>query len=173
MSYLANLSSLSIETQRKVAAFVGAIVGDAACLHLDWIYDQKKVSQIVGPDGKDPAFWNESHCPFFTLPNGKVSCYADEAIQVLSCMADNAGIFDDAKVIDKFLCHFGEPSSPYQIALAKRKDKKYPIEGKCFALKKLNMHAICMQIVDHPHIISWIADILLMGFLTARILITS
>jgi len=127
MSVIAQVSKLNIETQRKVAAFVGAIVGDAACLHLDWIYDQKKVENIVG--NNDPAFWFESHCPFFTLPNGNVTCYADEAIQVLKCMTDNDGVFDDTKVIHQFLKHFGEPSSPYQIALAKRKDKKYPVAG--------------------------------------------
>ena len=44
-------------------------------------------------------------------------------------MSDNGGVFDQAKVINHFLKHFGDPSSPYQIALAKRKDKKYPIEG--------------------------------------------
>ena len=71
MSVIAQVSKLNIETQRKVAAFVGAIVGDAACLHLDWIYDQKKVENIVG--NNDPAFWFESHCPFFTLPNGNVT----------------------------------------------------------------------------------------------------
>ena len=97
---------------------------------LDWIYDQKKVENIVG--NNDPAFWFESHCPFFTLPNGNVTCYADEAIQVLKCMTDNDGVFDDTKVIHQFLKHFGEPSSPYQIALAKRKDKKYPVAGKSF-----------------------------------------
>jgi len=128
MSVIAQVSKLNIETQRKVAAFVGAIVGDAACLHLDWIYDQKKVETIVG-DHDEPAFWFESHCPFFTMPNGNVTCYADEAIQVLKCMTENGGVFDDTKVINHFLKHFGEPESPYQIALAKRKDKKYPIAG--------------------------------------------
>jgi len=122
-----SVANLSIETQRKIASIVGAVVGDAACLHLEWVYDQNKVAKIVGDN--DPAFWKENHNPFFSLPNGNVTCYADEAVQVLSCMSDNDGVFDQAKVINHFLKHFGDPSSPYQIALAKRKDKKYPIEG--------------------------------------------
>ena len=83
---------------------------------------------IVRPD-QDPAFWQDSHCPFFSLPNGKVSCYADEAVQSLHQMASNEATFDPDKVIQRFISHFGDASSPYQIALAKRKDKKYPIEG--------------------------------------------
>ena len=39
MSVIAQVSKLNIETQRKVAAFVGAIVGDAACLHLGQDHD--------------------------------------------------------------------------------------------------------------------------------------
>ena len=43
MNFSSDLSNLDIETQRKIGAFVGAIVGDAASLHLEWIYDQNKV----------------------------------------------------------------------------------------------------------------------------------
>ena len=54
-------------------------------------------------------------------------------------MTDNDGVFDDTKVIHHFLKHFGEPSSPYQIALAKRKDKKYPVAGKSFEYFVVNL----------------------------------
>lgn len=125
---VAQVGKLNATVSKKVSALVGAVVGDAACLHLEWIYDQDKVTNIV-PEGQDPAFWKESHCPFFTLPNGKVSCYADETVQALHAMASNDGMFDEAKVIERFLKYFGDESSPYQIALAKRKDKEYPMEG--------------------------------------------
>ena len=45
MSVIAQVSKLNIETQRKVAAFVGAIVGDAACLHLG--QDHNIFSRII------------------------------------------------------------------------------------------------------------------------------
>ena len=45
MSVIAQVSKLNIETQRKIAAFVGAIVGDAACLHLG--QDHNMFSRIL------------------------------------------------------------------------------------------------------------------------------
>ena len=63
MSLINSVSSLSVETQRKIASLVGAVVGDAACLHLEWVYDQNKVAKIVGDN--DPAFWKDNHNPFF------------------------------------------------------------------------------------------------------------
>ena len=47
MNFSSDISNLDIETQRKIGAFVGAIVGDAASLHLEWIYDQNKVIKKV------------------------------------------------------------------------------------------------------------------------------
>ena len=85
------------------------------------------MSKIV--DGKNPEFWHESKCPFYTLPNGAVSCYADEIITSLDSMAKNSKSFLVEKVNQDIETKFGTPDSPYQIALDKRKDKKYPIEG--------------------------------------------
>ena len=87
-----------------------------------------KVNRIVGEE-KDPAFWIEDHCPFFSLPNGKVSCYADQAIQSLTVLFENDGVYDEVKLINHFLEYFGHPESPYQVSLDKRKNNKYPIEG--------------------------------------------
>ena len=79
--------------------------------------------------GKDPAFWPESFNPFFTLPNGKVSCYADQAIQSLKVMSNNEGKFDAEKLIQHFLDYFGNPDGTYQDALLRRRNNKWPIEG--------------------------------------------
>ena len=54
-SLIAQVAKLPTETSRKVASLVGAIVGDAACLHLEWVYDQDKIPKIV-PEGESPAF---------------------------------------------------------------------------------------------------------------------
>ena len=87
------------------------------------------MTRIVS-EGKDPAFWNRDYCPFFSLPNGKVSCYADQAIQALNVLFENDGVYDEKKLIDHFLDYFGNPDSPYQVSLGKRKNKKFPIEGR-------------------------------------------
>ena len=57
---IAQVNSLDDLSSRKVSALVGAIVGDAACLHLEWIYDQDKVLKIVHPPSREPAFWPEN-----------------------------------------------------------------------------------------------------------------
>ena len=71
--------------------------------------------EILSND-KDPAFWPVSHCPFYTLPNGKLSCYADQSVQTLTVMLENNGDFNADKLIQHYLNYFGNPESPYQIA---------------------------------------------------------
>ena len=143
-SLVKQVSGLTPEVSKKVAAMVGAVVGDAASIHLrksklliytpvflkyiqfsnfissiEWIYDQRKLSKIVSK-GENPEFWPEDHNSYFTLPNGKYSCYADEAVQTLNVMAENDNCFDEKKVLDHYCEYFGGPKSPYQIALAQR-----------------------------------------------------
>ena len=125
---LASISSIpNALVQRKISALVGSIVADAAALHLEWVYDQDALDKTV--DGKDPEFWPESKCPFYTRPNGAISCYADEIVTSLESMSKNSNQFLLPKVYEDINAKFGAPDSPYQVALAKRKDKKYPIEG--------------------------------------------
>ena len=44
-------------------------------------------------------------------------------------MVANNGKFDSNQLIQHFLHYFGDPKSPYQIALFKRRNMKWPIEG--------------------------------------------
>ena len=126
---IAKVDSLDDLSSRKVSALVGAIVADAACLHLEWIYDQDKVLKIVDHH-PEPAFWPENHNPFFALPNGQLSGYADQTLQVLNVMVENNGKFDASKVVAHFLKFFGNATtSPYQESLRKRREGKFPIEG--------------------------------------------
>ena len=129
-SLIDKVSNLKDDTSKKISAFLGAVVGDAATLHLQWVYDQSKLLDIVGGKNNDPSFWPDCHIPFFSLPNGKVSCYGDEAVQALDVMAKNDGQYDSEKLIEHFKNHFGDPESPYQISKAKRPEKNYPIEGE-------------------------------------------
>lgn len=111
---------------------IGAVVGDAACVRLEWIYSQRQMAEIL--KGEDPAFWKDSHSPYYVLPNGKISGYGDEAVQTLKAMAKNEGKFDETKLLQHFCDYFGDKNSPYQIALKKRGDwkattKHLPVEG--------------------------------------------
>ena len=91
------------------------------------MYYQDALKKTV--NGKNPEFWPESKCPFYTLPNGAVSCYGDEVITALDSMSENSNSFAIPKICKEISIKFGAPDSPYQVALEKRKDKKYPIEG--------------------------------------------
>jgi len=119
-------------TSRKVSCMVGAAVGDACCVRLEWIYSQEMMARIIGKE--DPVFWKDSHSPYYILENGKISGYGDQAIQTLQSMADNDGKFDETKLLDHYCDYFGNPKGPYQIALEKRGDWKkstaaLPVEG--------------------------------------------
>merc|ERR1712126_428923 len=71
----------------------------------------------------------ESKCPFYTVPTGSLSCYGDELVTGLESLADKDGNFDLVHLQKSIVNKFGAPDSPYQIALAKRADKVYPVPG--------------------------------------------
>ena len=66
-SMITKVSNLNVETSRKVSAFLGAVVGDAASLHLEWIYDQAQVLKIVGGKDKDPSFFSKKSRPILLI----------------------------------------------------------------------------------------------------------
>ena len=150
-SLIEKVANLDPIKEKKIAAFIGAIVGDAACIHLEWIYDdvtlvekgvtEAKVTSSTKSvtEGKDPAFWPKSHNPFFTLPNGKVSCYADQAIQSLNVLVQNEGKFETDKLISHFMKYFGDSDSDYQKALIKRREMKWPVDGPWLHGKNMNI----------------------------------
>ena len=120
------IRALPAENKLKMSAIIGAVVADAASLPLQWIYDGKKMKEIVGD--KPPEFWAESHCPFYSLPTGSVCCYTDEMLTTLASLATVSKV-DTAAITKDIQSKFGAADSPYQIALAKRPQKKYPIAG--------------------------------------------
>ena len=87
----------------------------------------QKMKDIIGD--KSPEFWPESHCPFFSLPTGRGSCYSDEMTASLATMARLGPATAPADIAAEIQTVFGAADSPYQVALAKRAEKKYPISG--------------------------------------------
>jgi len=113
--------------KKKISCVLGSVVADAASLPLEWIYQAARMEDLVG--NKDPEFWPESHCPFYSLPLGSVSCYSDELLTTLASLASSQGSTEVPDVAAAIKQKFGAPDSPYQIALAKRAAKVFPIAG--------------------------------------------
>jgi len=124
---LLDVAALPEVAKKKISCVLGAVVADAASLPLEWIYKDQTMLEIVGD--KNPEFWPESHCPFYTVPTGSVSCYTDEMLTTLDTLAHSEAVIDVDKISTAIQAKFGSPDSPYQIALAKRADKKYPVPG--------------------------------------------
>jgi len=120
------VAALPEEAKRRISSIIGAVVADAASLPLEWIYKDATMKEIVGD--KNPEFWPESKCPFYSLPTGNLSCYGDELVTCLASMAAT-GAAQPEKLQGAIVAKFGAPDSPYQIALAKRADKVYPVPG--------------------------------------------
>jgi len=121
------VSALPDPAKKRVSAVLGAVVADAASLPLQWIYKDATMQEIVGE--KNPEFWPESKCPFFTQDTGALSCYNDEMVTCLKSIAASEAKVDIAEISKALAGHFGSPDSPYQIALAKRAEKRYPVAG--------------------------------------------
>jgi len=49
-SLLRKVAELDPITSRKVSCMVGAAVGDACCVRLEWIYSQEMMARIIGKD---------------------------------------------------------------------------------------------------------------------------
>lgn len=103
---------LSITKQKSIAATVGAAVGDAAARPFHWLYDRKKLEEIVG--SKNPAFFPTNCSPFYDLPTGRRSCYNDLGYCMLKSLP-----YTKEKLITSIVSLFNPPSE-YATAFAER-----------------------------------------------------
>ncbi len=125
-------NTLSIRNQRSVAGIVGAAVGDAAARPFHWLYDRKKLEEIVGDT--NPAFFPINCSPFYDLPTGRRSCYNDLGLCMLRSLP-----YKKDKLIKSIVSLFNPPSeyatafadrqmnAPYNAA--KRLDERIVIKG--------------------------------------------
>jgi len=96
--------SLPDRDQRKVAAVLGACVGDAAGRPLHWVYDMSALNRYLKDDGHGvdrtatPEFYPENRSPFYSLPTGENSCYWDISGAVLTAMAKER-VYDYHKTV--------------------------------------------------------------------------
>jgi len=117
---LTKIKTLPDVKQRSIAAVLGAIVADAATTPLHWIYNQDTLDNIITANKKQPEFWPENKCPFYTLPSGHVSGYSEQTLTTLVSLDENKGNLDVKHVSEAFKKRFGA-GSDYADALEKRK----------------------------------------------------
>lgn len=82
------------ESERGSAAVLGACVADAAAQPLHWNYDTKKLDEKLQNADKheNPEFLHPSGNPFYTLPTGSNTCYADQAFVLLESLVAHKGL---------------------------------------------------------------------------------
>ena len=71
------------------------------------LFCQDGLAKIVGD--RDPEFWSENKNPYFTLPNGLLTCYGDEVATTLQVLADNKNGFEVEKLLKVIEKKFGSP----------------------------------------------------------------
>ena len=80
---------------RASASVLGACVADAAAQPLHWNYDTKKLDQKLKIAEKlnDPEFLVASESnPFYNIPTGSNTCYADQAFVLLESLVAHKGL---------------------------------------------------------------------------------
>ena len=78
------------QVQAAQAAVVGCLVADSAAVTSHWVYDQTVIAEHVnslGGKATESAAFMEPINPFYHVPVGAQSCYGDQTIALLRCMA--------------------------------------------------------------------------------------
>ncbi|XP_071787461.1 crystallin J1A-like [Asterias amurensis] len=103
---------MSSVTSRAVGAVVGGFIADAAGLPIHWVYNQDDLNAIVAKHDK-PEFIPEGHCPYYKLPTGSLSGFADQGYALLQSLVESKGLdLDNYK--SSLVTRFG-PGSGYDI----------------------------------------------------------
>ncbi|XP_050409605.1 crystallin J1A [Patella vulgata] len=115
---------MSTVVARRVAAVCGVFVGDAAAQPLHWIYDQKKLDDIIGRK-EEVEFWPTSHNAFYTLNTGQNSGYGDQPYVILKSLVENKGL--NITALNKATVDFFGPGTEYDNP---NRPGEKPIQGR-------------------------------------------
>ncbi|KAL6062138.1 ADP-ribosylation/Crystallin J1 [Balamuthia mandrillaris] len=96
---------------RAIGAIVGALVADAACMGLHWIYDHNKLQELVGEEGR-PEFHEPPACPFYSYEPGRNTPYGEQTLKLLEIVAEG-GAFDVAEAVEKHRLYFDPEAGSY------------------------------------------------------------
>ena len=113
VSHPAAASALNEEQQNRASqAVLGALVSDAACLPLHWIYDLPKMSSLLNANNltmDDAAFFPTPSCPYYKAQTGEQSPYGYELFPLIDtlneCPASSEG-FDQGLFAEKIVSFF-------------------------------------------------------------------
>lgn len=113
--------------QRQRGALLGAVVADAAARPLHWIYQAETLAALL-TEHEPPEFWPTNQSPFYSLPTGSISAYADTSLLMLRTLAETDGEWDPAWFLDNAAAQFG-PGSSYAEGLDLRA-RNFEDDGK-------------------------------------------
>ncbi|XP_043548509.1 selenoprotein J isoform X2 [Chiloscyllium plagiosum] len=106
------MTDLSVQ-ERAVGAVVGSLVADAAGQPLHWIYDVKRLDQILKGREGTPEFVDPGQGPFYRQPTGAQSGYGDQTLALLKALVAGKG-FDVQLYRQELYKTFG-PNSEYDL----------------------------------------------------------
>lgn len=101
---------------------LGALVSDAACLGLHWLYDPERIAQIASERGGASAFTPVDPANFEGVPgyfahgarrSGMLTQYGEVLRLSIQSLNANKGVFDLGQYQEAFAAHFG-PGGAYR-----------------------------------------------------------
>lgn len=102
---------------------LGGIVADAAARPLHWIYSPKKLKSYI-KDKKEIAFFKENKCPFYSVPVGENSGYADMGLVMFQTIITTQKKSDILVNFKRNVIKFFGPGSVYWKNLKERRKYK-------------------------------------------------
>uniref|UniRef100_UPI00398E6429 selenoprotein J isoform X2 n=1 Tax=Pristiophorus japonicus TaxID=55135 RepID=UPI00398E6429 len=119
--------------QRAVGAVIGSLVADAAGQPLHWIYDVKRLDQILKGREDTPEFVDPSHCPYYHQATGAQSGYGDQTLALLKSLVAGKG-FDVQLYRQELYKTFG-PNTDYDLKARPTGQDQLPIGYRHASIK--------------------------------------
>ena len=114
--------------KNNLHVLLGASVADAAARPLHWVYDQKKLAEII-KNKKEFVFFKKNHCPFYKVKLGLTSGYNDVA-QLMYKTIKESPEHIEIRFRKNIVKHFGPGSKYWKNLHIRKKYKK--VKGRVF-----------------------------------------
>ena len=96
---------------RRVAAFIGGMVADAAAMPLHWIYDTDEIKKILKDSNRTtkPEFVTPSHAPYYNYSVGEFTPFGEQTLIYAKALVQ-AGRFDPQAIADAYAAYYSPPA---------------------------------------------------------------